>query len=99
MEYFAGGSLKDLIKLFKQSNQTLSIEYVRVILKELVLGVQEIHQEGLVHRHIKSANLFLSSEGKVKLSYFSIDKTFSDTINKSQSHILSLPYWMAPETI
>ncbi|CAD8122239.1 unnamed protein product [Paramecium sonneborni] len=99
MEYFAGGSLKDLIHLFKINKQTLEIQYVQVIIRELLLGVQEIHQEGLVHRHIKSANLFLSQEAKVKLSYFSTNKEFADTINKSQSHILSLPYWMAPETI
>ncbi|CAD8155372.1 unnamed protein product [Paramecium pentaurelia] len=99
MEYFAGGSLKDLIHLFKINKQTLETQYVQVIIRELLLGVQEIHQEGLVHRHIKSANLFLSQEAKVKLSYFSTNKEFADTINKSQSHILSLPYWMAPETI
>jgi len=56
MEYFAGGSLKDLIKLFASKNQSLSLEYARVILKELVLAVQEIHSEGLVHRHIKCIN-------------------------------------------
>ncbi|KAM3136419.1 hypothetical protein pb186bvf_011554 [Paramecium bursaria] len=99
MEFFAGGSLKDLIKLFVQKQQTLTNEEIQVILKELLLGVQEIHQENLVHRHIKSANLLLSEKGKIKLSYFSTNKEFFDTINKSQSQILSLPYWLAPEVI
>lgn len=49
------------------------------------------------HSHSKAANLFLSADGNVKLSYFSTNKLFADTLNKSQSHILSLPYWMAPE--
>ncbi len=44
-----------------------------------------------------AANVFLSSEGKIKLSYFSPNQEFSETINKSKSHIISLPYWLSPE--
>jgi serine/threonine protein kinase len=41
----------------------------------------------------------IQTDGIVKLSDFSLSNKFSDTINKNKSHVIGLPYWLAPEVI
>ena len=49
MEYVAGGSLKDILKV-RGSLQEL---YIAIILRELLLALQFLHSLGQLHRDIK----------------------------------------------
>jgi serine/threonine protein kinase len=55
MEYFAGGSINDILQLIR----SLDYEVIKVILKEIVVGVTEIHSHNQVHRHIKCSKIHL----------------------------------------
>ncbi|KAI6136199.1 kinase-like domain-containing protein [Pisolithus sp. B1] len=82
MEYCSGGSCSDLMKpgVFRE-------EYIAIILRELLRGLEYLHTEGKLHRDIKAANILLSASGEVKLADFG-KNTFVGT-----------PYWMSPEVI
>lgn len=93
MEYMGGGSCLDLLAL-----GTLSEAQVATIMKELLFGLDFLHNEGKLHRDIKAANILLNNDGKVKLADFGVSAQLTNL--KSQRHtFVGTPYWMAPEVI
>mmetsp|Transcript_9672 Transcript_9672/g.12704 ORF Transcript_9672/g.12704 Transcript_9672/m.12704 type:complete len:413 (-) Transcript_9672:177-1415(-) len=65
-----------------------------ILLADVVVAIQKLHEYGLVHRDIKAENVMLDLEGRVVL----IDFGFACKIGTITGHCGSLPY-MAPETL
>ncbi|KAK0705675.1 hypothetical protein B0H67DRAFT_558231 [Lasiosphaeris hirsuta] len=62
MDYMDGGCLLDLL-----SATILTEGHIAFICREVLLALQYLHGKGVIHRDVKSENIFLSLEGKVKL--------------------------------
>ncbi|CAH6722533.1 sporulation-specific protein 1 [[Candida] jaroonii] len=94
MEYCGGGSCGDLLKCHKKLNEEVTAYIIRDVLRGLVY----LHGQKKVHRDIKSANILLTIDGKIKLADFGVSGEITMTQLKRNTFV-GTPFWMAPEVI
>ncbi|KAL4873133.1 cytokinesis protein sepH [Aspergillus spectabilis] len=92
LEYCENGSLHSIAKNFGRFPETL----VGVYMSQVLHGLLYLHDQGVIHRDIKGANILTTKEGLVKLADFGVA---SRTTGLSESSVVGTPYWMAPEVI
>jgi len=94
LEYVENGSLASLLNKFKGAiPEPLIAHYIGQVL----LGLNYLHNQGVIHRDIKGANILSTKEGLVKLADFGVATKLNES-RKSDS-VVGTPYWMAPEII
>ena len=95
MEYVEGQNLKKKIQ-----SGPLKIDNAIDIAIQIAEGLQEIHDNGMVHRDIKSDNIRITKRGQVKIMDFGLIKTsgIKDKVQQNDSTGGTLAY-MSPEQI
>jgi serine/threonine protein kinase/Tfp pilus assembly protein PilF len=99
LEYISGGTMKSQLNRRKTADQELSISEVIGYSIQMAEGLAHAHRHGIVHRDIKSDNVMLTDEGKVKITDFGLAKLRGTTqLTRTGSTIGTLAY-MAPEQL
>ena len=92
MEYVDGSTLRQILPV--QKNQD-AIQYAIQVGEAL----QAAHAKGIVHRDVKSENIMLSSDGRIKVMDFGLAKLKGTLkLTKTSSTVGTLAY-MAPEQL
>lgn len=91
MEYCDKGNLAEFIK----SNHPISENRLWDIFLQICLGIQAIHSSNIIHRDLKSLNIFLCSNGQIKIGDFGVSKNM--TTDKFTDTIVGTPYYISPE--
>lgn len=96
LEYAENGALAGIIKPNKFGAFPESL--VAVYMSQVLEGLAYLHEQGVIHRDVKGANILITKEGLVKLADFGVATKLSDAEVREQS-VVGTPYWMAPEVI
>jgi predicted Ser/Thr protein kinase len=94
MELLEGETLSDLANRRGGLPPEETLAYVDEILDVLALA----HEHGIVHRDIKLGNLFLTTEGRIKVLDFGIARLSSSTITRVGARLGTAAY-MPPEQV
>jgi serine/threonine protein kinase len=93
MEFIDGD---DLSSLFRRVGR-LSSERVIEIARQLCIGLSAIHNEGILHRDFKPANIIIDKNGKARITDFGIAGVEAE-IAKDNLRV-GTPAYMSPEQI
>jgi serine/threonine protein kinase len=91
LEFCENGSLHSICKNYGKFPENLVALYMSQVLQ----GLLYLHEQGVIHRDIKGANILTTKEGLVKLADFGV----ATQSNVGEHSVVGTPYWMAPEVI
>lgn len=93
MEYVEGTDLRDLIR----DRGALPPEHVVDIGCQIAAALEYAHRNDLVHRDIKSQNVLVTPQGKVKVADFGIAVTLGEGSITQSGMVIGSVHYMAPE--
>uniref|UniRef100_A0A8C4MHP6 Serine/threonine-protein kinase Nek3 n=1 Tax=Equus asinus asinus TaxID=83772 RepID=A0A8C4MHP6_EQUAS len=94
MEYCDGGDLMQKIK--HQKGRLFPEDTILNWFTQMCLGVNHIHKKRVLHRDIKSKNIFLTQNGRVKLGDFGSACLLSSPMAFACTYV-GTPYYVPPE--
>ena len=92
MEYCEGGDLSMFIK--NQKGKPLTDFQIWSIFIQSCLGLYYLHMQKILHRDIKSLNIFMNKQGNVKLGDLGVAKVLSTSFANT---FVGTPYYLSPE--
>ncbi|CAM9364416.1 unnamed protein product, partial [Phaeothamnion confervicola] len=96
MQYCAGGDLSSHIKAQARSGRRFEEPQVLDWFVQVVLAVGHIHTRRILHRDLKTNNVFLTDKNIVKLGDFGIARVLDTTMEQAET-VIGTPYYMSPE--
>jgi len=93
MEYCDGGDLEQLISNKKKF--PLEEELIWKLFIQITLGLTALHNLKILHRDLKSSNIFLTKDLKVKIGDLGVAKKLSR--GNFAKTIIGTPYYLSPE--
>eukprot|EP00931_Biecheleriopsis_adriatica_P020251 TRINITY_DN13600_c0_g1_i1.p1 TRINITY_DN13600_c0_g1~~TRINITY_DN13600_c0_g1_i1.p1 ORF type:complete len:645 (-),score=159.25 TRINITY_DN13600_c0_g1_i1:47-1981(-) len=97
MQYCEGGDLATYIKdMLKKKTRIVEYQVMHYFI-QILQALQYIHHERILHRDLKTSNLFLmKSKSVVKLGDFGISRVLEGSIEAAIT-VVGTPYYMSPE--
>ena len=74
LEYANSGDLAHRIKYMRDKDQMFQEDVILKILTQMCLGIQALHSLRIMHRDLKSANIFLTNDNIVKVGDLNVSK-------------------------
>ncbi|XP_043548079.1 serine/threonine-protein kinase Nek3 isoform X1 [Chiloscyllium plagiosum] len=94
MEFCDGGDLTQ--KLLQRKDKLFPEETILNLFVQICLGMKHIHDKRVLHRDIKSKNIFLTKNGVVKLGDFGSAHLLNSPMAFAHTYV-GTPYYVSPE--
>jgi len=94
MEYADKGDLLQKIKQFKKIGSLMDEVDIWKIFIQMTKGLKALHDLQILHRDLKSANIFLFSDGSAKIGDLNVSKVVHYGMGVTQT---GTPYYASPE--
>ncbi|KAJ3160363.1 Suppressor of Sensor Kinase (SLN1) [Geranomyces michiganensis] len=89
--------------LLEHGGQFADEQVTKVYSKQMLRGLEYLHEKGIVHRDVKPANTLLGQEGQIKYVDFGASKIYKTqktvVVNGEANTLVGTPHYIAPEVI
>ncbi|KAJ9591396.1 hypothetical protein L9F63_002002, partial [Diploptera punctata] len=92
MEYADGGTLAQMLS---HRARRLDEREILMLFRQIVAAIRYMHDHNILHRDLKTANVFLNKDNTIKVGDFGISKMMT-TRGQAQT-VLGTPYYISPE--
>lgn len=96
MDYAEGGDLYNRIAKQRKAQQNFPENQIVRWFTQLSLAMKHLHERHVLHRDLKSQNLFLTGSGRLRIGDFGIAKVLDSTAAFAKTTI-GTPYYLSPE--
>lgn len=98
MEYIQGLTLKELIRSYqKEQDRPFHLDRTLDISIQICAAVGYAHRANLVHCDMKSQNVLVTGDGRVKVTDFGIARAISETSLYDPAELWGTPQYFSPE--
>ncbi|CAN0288182.1 unnamed protein product, partial [Ectocarpus sp. 6 AP-2014] len=94
VELASRGSLRE--NLYSTS-EPLAHALQTAFLYDIARGMSFLHKKGILHRDLKSANVLMFANGRLKLCDFGLSKIKTESSSRSKRGAVGTAQWMSPE--
>ena len=104
MDFCDDGDLQSKIKAQAKTKnssgrtQYFSEDQVLDWFTQICLAIKHTHDKKILHRDLKSQNIFMTKRGIIKLGDFGIARVLSNTRSRAKT-VVGTPYYLSPEII
>jgi NIMA (never in mitosis gene a)-related kinase len=95
MEYCDAGDLSQFLNTNHQIGKNLPEDKIWRYFIQICLGLLHIHAKKIVHRDIKSMNMFMTKDDKIKIGDLGVAKVLMQT--QFAKTFVGTPYYLSPE--
>ncbi|OMJ92710.1 hypothetical protein SteCoe_4454 [Stentor coeruleus] len=96
MDYADGGDMYSKIAKQKNNGKGFAENLILDWFVQICLAIKHMHDRKILHRDLKTQNVFLTSKGEVKIGDFGISRVLQHTYDCAQTAI-GTPYYLSPE--
>jgi serine/threonine protein kinase len=96
MDYCSGGDLRSHLRVISSRGRT-SEDKIWFWFVQLALALHHMHALRILHRDVKTANVFLSNDGFLVLGDLGIARDLGGATDDVAATIIGTPLYMAPE--
>ena len=93
LEYMDGGDVGQYLRRYS-SDFLMPERKVWEIFIQTCLGLQYLHARKILHRDMKTINLFLNKDGKLKIGDLGVAKEVKESHTET---VVGTPYYLSPE--
>ena len=96
LELCENGDLNDKIREKKQKNEKFSENEILQYFYEILQGLYYLHKNRVIHRDLKTLNIFLTENNHIKIGDFGVSKKLINN-NIYAYTFVGTPYYLSPE--
>lgn len=97
MEYADGGTLAQFLENRIQEKRKIKEQDILFLFRQISGAIAYMHKHKILHRDLKTANIFLTKKFTAKVGDFGISKMMS-TLVQAQT-VVGTPYYLSPEMV